>query len=55
MGRNSMKQYQFRDAEFMSAREKEIVLETWVRFLRGGLRFLSQFERRGECRSVESG
>ena len=90
-----MTQYQFRDTEFMSAREKELVLKAWVRFLRKGLRFedfsrrlyehlhlhchfiahydragfyrtyfengedtvrfLSQFDKRGECRSVEYG
>lgn len=90
-----MKQYQFRDAEFMSAREKELVLKAWVRFLKKGLRFedftkrlyehlhlhcsfiahynrlgfyqtyfengedtvrfLSQFDERGEGRSVEYG
>lgn len=90
-----MKQYQFRGGEFMSVREKELVLKAWVRFLRGGLRFsdfsrrlyehlhlhcqfiahcdragfhrtyfergedtlqfLSQFDGRGECRSVEYG
>jgi hypothetical protein len=90
-----MKQYQFRDTEFMSAREKGLVLKGWVRFLKLGLRFedfsrrlyehlhlhcqfiahydragfyqtyfekgedtqqfLSQFDKRGECRSVEYG
>ena len=90
-----MTQYQFREAEFMSAREKELVLKAWVRFLKHGLRledfsrrlyehlhlhcqfiahynragfyqtyfengedtlrFLSQFDKRGECRSVEYG
>jgi hypothetical protein len=90
-----MKQYRFRDAEFMSAREKELVLKSWVRFLKHGMRyedfsrrlyehlhlhchfiahydqavfyqtyfsngedtvlFLSQFDKRGECRSVEYG
>jgi len=90
-----MTQYQFRDTEFMSAREKQLVLKAWVRFLRKGLRFedfsrrlyeylhlhcqfiahydragfyrtyfdngedtlrfLSQFDKRGECRSVEYG
>ena len=90
-----MTQYQFRDTEFMSAREKGLVLKAWVRFLRKGLRFedfsrrlyehlhlhcqfiahydragfyrtyfengedtqrfLSQFDKRGECRSVEYG
>ena len=90
-----MTQYQFRDTEFMSAREQELVLKAWVRFMRKGLRFedfsrrlyehlhlhcqfiahydragfyrtyfangedtlrfLSQFDQRGECRSVEYG
>ncbi|TAM80954.1 MAG: hypothetical protein EPN47_13805 [Acidobacteria bacterium] len=90
-----MKQYQFRDAEFMTAREKGLVLKAWVRFMKNGLRFedfsrrlyqhlhlhcqfiahydragfyrtyfergedtlrfLSQFDGRGECRSVEYG
>ena len=85
-----MKQYAFRDAEFMSTREKALVLKAWVRFLKNGLRpedfsdrlythlmlhcsfiahynragfyatyfengedtrrFLSQFDKRGECR-----
>jgi hypothetical protein len=93
--RGDMKKYEFRDAPFMSAREKELVLKAWVRFLRKGLKFedftrrlyehlhlhcqfiahydragfyqtyfergedtvkfLSQFDRRGECRSVEYG
>ena len=88
-------QYTFSDGEFMSAREKELVLKAWVRFLKHGLRladfterlyghlmqhcsfiahynrggfyqtyfesgedtvrFLSQFDKRGECRSVEYG
>jgi len=88
-------QHNFRDAEFMSAREKELVEKAWVRFLKNGLRiqdftdrlyrhltlhcsfiahynragfyqtyfengedpvrFLSQFDKRGECRSVEYG
>ena len=83
----------FRDAEFLSARDKRLVLKAWVRFLKNGLRFedfttrlyehlylrssviahynragfyaeyfergedtvrfLSQFDNRGECRSVE--
>ena len=87
--------YAFRDAEFMSARDKELVLKAWLRFLKNGLRFedfekrlyehlhlhcsfiahynragfyaeyferaeetarfLSQFDKRGECRSVEYG
>lgn len=90
-----MQTYAFRDSQFMSAREKELVLKAWVRFLRHGLRwqdfgrrlyehlhlhcsfiahynrrgfydtyfeagettarFLSQFDKRGECRSVEYG
>jgi hypothetical protein len=90
-----MKQYAFSDAQFMSAREKALVLKAWVRFLKNGLRredfsdrlythlmlhcsfiahfnragfyatyfengedttrFLSQFDTRGECRSVEYG
>jgi hypothetical protein len=90
-----MKQYAFGDAQFMSAREKTLVLKAWVRFLKNGLRpedfsdrlymhlmlhcsfiahynragfyatyfengedttrFLSQFDKRGECRSVEYG
>ena len=90
-----MKQYVFRDSEFMSAREKLLVQKAWVRFLKNGLRsedfsdrlykhlinhcgfiahysragyyatyfengedttrFLSQFDNRGECRSVEYG
>ena len=85
--------YAFRDAEFMSARDKELVLKAWLRFLKNGLRFedftkrlyehlhlhcsfiahynragfyagyfergedtarfLSQFDKRGEFRSVE--
>jgi len=87
--------YQLSDGEFMSAREKGLVLKAWVRFLKRGLRFadftkrlyghliqhcsfiahynrdgfyqtyfesgedtvrfLSQFDKRGECRSVEYG
>jgi len=90
-----MKQYVFRDVEYMSAREKVLVLKAWVRFLKNGLRWedfadrlykhlinhcgfiahysragyyatyfengeetkrlLSQFDKRGECRSVEYG
>ena len=90
-----MRKYEFSDAEFMSDREKELVLKAWVRFLKNGLRwedftkrlyehlhlhcqfiahynragfyqtyfergedtvrFLSQFDTRGECRSVEYG
>jgi GAF domain-containing protein len=90
-----MKTYEFRDVPFMSARDKELVLKAWVRFLRNGLRFqdfprrlyehlhlhcqfiahydragfyrtyfeegedtvlfLSQFDKRGEGRSVEYG
>jgi hypothetical protein len=87
--------YAFRDAAFMTAREKQLVLKAWVRFLKHGLRladftkrlyehvhlhcsfiahynrpgffeeyfergedtarFLSQFDNRGECQSVEYG
>ena len=87
-----MKQYAFNGAQFLSAREKALVLKAWVRFLKNGLRwedfsdrlythlinhcsfiayynrtkfyamyftngegtmrFLSQFDKRGECRSV---
>ncbi len=90
-----MQKHSFRDAEFMSGHEKELVLKAWVRFPKGGLRFgdfsrrlyehlhlhcqfiahydragfyrtyfdrgedtvrlLSQFDGRGECRSVEDG
>ena len=90
-----MKKYEFRDVQFMSAREKELVLKAWVRFVRNGLRFedfrrrlyehlhlhcqfiahydragfyrtyfengedtvrfLSQFDKRAECRSIEYG
>jgi hypothetical protein len=90
-----MKQHAFRDAEFMTAREKQLLLKAWIRFLKNGLRFgdfsrrlyehlhlhcqfiahydragfyqtyfeqgedtvrfLSQFDGRGECRSVEYG
>ena len=90
-----MKQYAFSDSQFLSAREKMLVLKAWVRFLKHGLRwqdfsdrlykhlinhcsfiahynrlgfyetyfehgestaqFLSQFDMRGECRSVEYG
>lgn len=85
----------FGDSQWMSAREKRLVLQAWVRFLKRGLRsadftdrlyqhlhlhcgfiahynragfyqtyfeqgatiaqFLSQFDGRGECRSVEYG
>jgi hypothetical protein len=31
--------YRFRDSEFMSAREKRLVLKSWVRFVKNGLRF----------------
>jgi hypothetical protein len=34
-----MQQYAFQDAKFMAAREKELVLKTWVRFLKYGLRW----------------
>jgi hypothetical protein len=34
-----MKQYAFSDAQFMSAREKALVLKAWVRFLKNGLRW----------------
>ncbi len=87
--------YIFRKVEFMSVRDKQLVLKAWVRFLKNGLRFadftkrlyehlhlhcsfiahynrlgfystyfengedtvkfLSQFDKRGECRSVEYG
>ena len=87
--------YAFRDAPYLGAREKGLVLKAWVRFLKRGLRFedftkrlyehlhlhcgfiahynrsgfyaeyfergedtarfLSQFDIRGECRSVEYG
>lgn len=90
-----MKKYNFCDAAFMTAREKELVLKAWLRFLKNGLRFgdfsdrlykhltlhcsfiahydrlgfyqtyfengedtvrfLSQFDKRGESRSVEYG
>ena len=40
-----MKQHAFRDAEFMTAREKALVLKAWVRFLKNGLRF-GDFTRR---------
>ena len=33
-----MKQYAFGDAQFLSAREKTLVLKAWVRFLKNGLR-----------------
>jgi hypothetical protein len=87
--------YTFCDSEFLSVREKQLVLKAWVRFLKHGLRFadftkrlyehlhlycsfiahydravfyatyfergedtasfLSQFDRRGECLSIEYG
>jgi len=90
-----MTKYKFRASEFMTAREKELVLRSWVRFLKNGLRredltsrlyghlilhcsfiahydrggfydtyfengedtlrFLSQFDKRGDCHSVEYG
>ena len=31
--------YTFRKVEFMSVRDKQLVLKGWVRFLKGGLRF----------------
>jgi len=37
--------YAFHDARFMSAREKELVLKAWVRFLKRGLR-LEDFTKR---------
>jgi hypothetical protein len=37
--RVTMTKYEFRDVQFMSARDKELVLKTWVRFVRNGLRF----------------
>ncbi len=90
-----MTKYKFRASEFMTVREKELVLRSWVRFLKNGLRredltsrlyghlilhcsfiahydcggfygtyfengedtlrFLSQFDKRGDCHSVEYG
>ncbi len=90
-----MRKHSFRDAPFLTAREKELTLKAWVRFLKRGLqfgdfskrlydhlhlhcqfiahydragfyrtyfeegedtlRFLSQFDGSGECRSVEYG
>jgi hypothetical protein len=87
--------YVFGDSKFLDAREKQLVLKAWVKFLKNGLRFedftdrlykhltlhasfiahynragfyatyfesgedaarfLSQFDRRGECHSVEYG
>ena len=87
--------YAFRGAQFMSERQKQLVLRAWVRFLKEGLRFedftkrlyehlhlhcsfiahynrvgfyaeyfengedtarfLSQFDKRGECLSIEYG
>lgn len=87
--------YAFRDGQFMSAREKRLVLNAWVRFLKNGMRFedfsdrlyrhltlhcsfiahydrsgfyqtyfangedaarfFTQFDKRGECHSVEYG
>jgi len=92
---DAMQTHTFRNSPFMSARDKELVLKAWVRFLKHGLRwedfndrlynhlhlhcsfiahynrlgfyetyfesgedtvrFLSQFDKRGECRSVEYG
>jgi hypothetical protein len=40
-----MTKYEFRDVQFMSARDKELVLKAWVRFLRNGLSF-ENFSRR---------
>jgi len=40
-----MQTYAFHDTEFMSAREKELVLKAWVRFLKHGLRS-EDFSRR---------
>src|SRR5947208_11145707 len=37
--RDAMPKYEFRDAKFMGAREKEPVLRAWVRFLKNGLGF----------------
>ena len=37
--------YDFRDSAFLTAREKQLVLRAWVRFLKGGLRF-AHFTRR---------
>jgi len=34
-----MKQYAFNGAQFLSAREKALVLKAWVRFLKNGLRW----------------
>ena len=90
-----MTRYEFRASEFMTVREKELTLKSWVRFLRSGLRFedftdrlyrhlhlhcgfiahynrlgfyetyfedgedtvrfLSQFDKRGDSQSVEYG
>jgi hypothetical protein len=87
--------YDFRDSAFLTAREKQLVLRAWLRFLKNGLRFddfttrlyehlhlhcgfiahtnrlgfyeeyfergedtvrfLSQFDGRGNCQSIESG
>lgn len=38
-------QYTFRDAEFMTAREKELLLKAWARFLKNGLRFADFTDR----------
>src|SRR6266571_2351889 len=94
-GALSFMDHVFHDSEFLSAREKALVLKAWVRFLKNGLRFedfsdrlykhltlhcsfiahysragfyaeyfergediarfLSQFDDREECRSVEYG
>ena len=90
-----MTRYEFRASEFMTVREKELTLKSWVRFLKNGLRFedftdrlyrhlhlhcgfiahynrlgfyetyfengedtvrfLSQFDKRGDSQSVEYG
>ena len=37
--------HDFRDSEFLSARDKQLVLKAWVRFLKNGLR-VEDFSRR---------